>query len=63
MNAFLERPTKGEWPCLWIAWRRRCQAYVEVREQGRIVSTAVIIAVAVNADGRREAWARRCQAA
>jgi len=28
--------------------------YVKVRQNGRIVSVAVIVAVAVNSDGRRE---------
>jgi transposase-like protein len=49
VNAFLERPIEGEWPYLWID-----ATYVQVREQGRIVSTAVIIATGVNTDGRRE---------
>ena len=49
VGAFLERPIEGEWPYLWID-----ATYVKVREGGRIVSVAVIIAVAVNTDGRRE---------
>ncbi len=49
VNASLARPIEGEWPYLWID-----ATYVHVREQGRIVSTAVIIATAVNTDGRRE---------
>jgi transposase-like protein len=48
-QAFLERPFEGEWPYLWID-----ATYVKVRQAGRIVSVAVIIAVAVNTDGRRE---------
>ena len=47
--AFLNRPLEGEWPYLWLD-----ATYVKVREQGRIVSVAVIVAVAVNNDGRRE---------
>jgi len=47
--AFLDRPLEGEWPYLWLD-----ATYVKVREQGRIVSVAVIVAVAVNSDGRRE---------
>jgi putative transposase len=47
--ASLARPIEGAWPYLWID-----ATYVQVREQGRIVSTAVIIATAVNTDGRRE---------
>jgi putative transposase len=49
VNAFLSRPIEGSWPYLWID-----ATYVKVREAGRIVSVAVIIAVAVNTDGRRE---------
>ena len=37
------------WPYLWID-----ATYVKLREAGRIVSVAVIIAVAVNTDGQRE---------
>jgi putative transposase len=49
VNAFLERPIEGDWPYLWID-----ATYVKVRQDGRIVSVAVIVAVGVNADGRRE---------
>src|SRR6201999_2096672 len=49
VNAFLTRPLEGEWPYVWID-----ATYVKAREAGRIVSTATIIAVGVNTDGRRE---------
>src|SRR3954447_15277205 len=49
VNAFLNRPLEGEWPYVWID-----ATYVKAREGGRIVSTATIIAVGVNTDGRRE---------
>jgi putative transposase len=49
VKAFLSRPIEGDWPYLWID-----ATYVKVRESGRIVSAAVIVAVGVNADGRRE---------
>lgn len=48
-HAFLDRPIEGDWPYLWID-----ATYVKVRQNGRIVSVAVIIAVGVNNDGRRE---------
>jgi putative transposase len=54
VTAFLERPLEGEWPYLWLAGERRSPAYLKVREGGRIVSVAAIIAVAVDTDGRRE---------
>jgi len=49
VQAFLNRPIEGDWPYLWLD-----ATYMKVREQGRIVSVAVIVAVAVNSDGRRE---------
>ena len=49
VGAFLNRPIEGDWPYLWID-----ATYVKVREAGRIVSVAVIIAVGVNTDGVRE---------
>ena len=49
VNAFLTRPLEGDWPYLWID-----ATYVKVRQASRIVSVAVIIAVAVNTDGVRE---------
>lgn len=49
VDAFLARPIEGEWPYLWID-----ATYLKVRDGGRIVSTAAIIAVGVNTDGRRE---------
>ena len=49
VKAFLERPIEGDWPYLWID-----ATYIKVRQNGRIVSVAVIVAVGANADGRRE---------
>ena len=49
VQAFLSRPIEGDWPYLWID-----ATYVKVRQNGRIVSVAVIVAVGVNSDGRRE---------
>ena len=49
VKAFLGRPIEGEWPYRWID-----ATYLKVRRGGRIVSVAVIIAVGVNGDGRRE---------
>jgi len=49
VQAFLTRPLEGAWPYLWLD-----ATYIRVRENGRIISRAVIIAVAVNEDGRRE---------
>jgi putative transposase len=49
VKAFLDRPIEGEWRYLWID-----ATYLKVRRGGRIVSVATIIAIGVNADGRRE---------
>ena len=49
VKAFLDRPIEGDWPYLWID-----ATYVKQRDAGRIVSAAVIVAVGVNGDGRRE---------
>ena len=49
VNTFLNRPLEGDWSYLWLD-----ATYVKLRQAGRIVSVAVIIAVGVNDDGRRE---------
>ncbi len=49
VKAFLDRPLEGEWPYVWLD-----ATYVKVRRNNRIVSVAVIVAVGVNGDGRRE---------
>jgi putative transposase len=48
VNAFLDRPIDGEWPYLWLD-----ATYLKVRDGGRIVSVAAIIAVAVTIEARR----------
>ena len=49
VRPFLGRPIEGDWPYIWLD-----ATYVKVRRAGRIVSTAVVIAIGVNGDGRRE---------
>jgi putative transposase len=49
VTAFLERPLEGDWPYLWLD-----ATYVKVRQSGRVVSAAIIVAVGANSDGRRE---------
>jgi transposase-like protein len=49
VNAFLTRPIEGDWPYVWLD-----ATYIKVRRDHRIVSAAVIVAVGVNTDGRRE---------
>lgn len=49
VNGFLNRPIEGEFPYVWLD-----ATYIKSRQGGRILSTATIIAVGVNTDGRRE---------
>ena len=49
VRTFLNRPIEGEWPYVWLD-----ATYVKARRDHRIVSVAVIVAVGVNSDGRRE---------
>jgi putative transposase len=49
VQAFLTRPIEGEWPYVWLD-----ATYVKARRGHHIVSVAVIVAVGVNTDGRRE---------
>jgi transposase-like protein len=49
VNSFLDRRIEGDWPYLWLD-----ATYLKVRENGRIVSVAAIIATAVNTEGTRE---------
>lgn len=49
VDAFLNRPLEGKWPYLWLD-----ATYLRVRQGGRVVSIAAIIACGVNQDGRRE---------
>ena len=49
VGAFLTRPLEGDWPYIWLD-----ATYVKARRDHRIVSVAVIVAVGVNTDGRRE---------
>jgi putative transposase len=49
VKGFLNRLITGEWAYLWLD-----ATYLKVREGGRVVSVAAIIAVGVNQDGRRE---------
>ncbi len=49
VKPFLGRPIEGDWPYVWLD-----ATYVKVRQAGRIVSIAMVIAIGVNSDGRRE---------
>lgn len=49
VNAFLSRPQEGAWPNVLLD-----ETYGKTRDGVRIGGRAVMIAVAVNEDGRRE---------
>jgi putative transposase len=49
VKPFLGRAIEGDWPYVWLD-----ATYVKARQAGRIVSVAVVIAIGVNSDGRRE---------
>lgn len=49
VNGFLERELPGRWPYLWLD-----ATYLKARDGARVVNKAVVIAVGVNAEGRRE---------
>lgn len=49
VQAFLQRPLEGRWPFVWLD-----ATYVKVRDHGRVVSKACVVAVGVNTKGRRE---------
>ena len=49
VQTFLNRPIEGEWPYVWLD-----ATYVKARRDHHIVSVAVIVAVGVNTNGRRE---------
>jgi hypothetical protein len=53
VKAFLARPIEGDWPYLWID-----ATYVKVRQNGRIVSVAVIVALGQQCDPSWRAWQR-----
>lgn len=54
VREFLGRPLEGEFPYLWLDG-----TYVKVRDGGRIVSKAAILAVGLSSEGRREVLGMR----
>jgi transposase-like protein len=49
VEAFRQRPLEGEYPYLWLDAK-----HVKVRDRGRVVSKAVVVAYAVHQSGVRE---------
>jgi transposase-like protein len=49
VERFRTRRLEGEYPYLWLD-----ATFVKVRDAGRVVSMAVVLAIGVNADGQRE---------
>jgi len=55
VDRFLSRQLSGEWPYLWLD-----ATYLKSREDGHVVTRAVIVAVGVNQEGRREILGLAC---
>jgi len=49
VNAFLDRPLEGQYKHVWLD-----ATYLKVRENHRVPSKAVVIAIGLNKDGKRE---------
>ncbi len=49
VERFRSRPLEGKYPYVWLD-----ATFVKAREQGRVVSQAIVIAIGVNAEGMRE---------
>ncbi len=49
VERFRQRPLVGTYPYVWLD-----ATFVKVRDGGRVVSKAVVLAIGVNADGQRE---------
>lgn len=49
VKEFLARPLEGEFPYVWLD-----ATYLKVRDGGRIVSKAAVIAIGLSSEGRRE---------
>src|SRR4026209_2266579 len=49
VERFRGRPLEGSYPYVWLD-----ATFVKARDDGRVVGTAVVIAIGVNGDGRRE---------
>jgi len=49
IDSFLTRPINGYWPYLWLD-----ATYIKSRENGQVVSNAVVIAVGASSEGHRD---------
>ena len=55
VKKFLSRALKGTWVYLWLD-----ATYLKSREDGQVESTAVVVAVGANTEGRREVLGLAC---
>jgi len=55
VKSFLSRELSGEWPYLWLD-----ATYLKSRENGHVVTRALVVAVGVNEEGRREVLGLAC---
>ena len=55
VKSFLTRELSGEWPYVWLD-----ATYLKSRENGHVVTRAVVVAVGANEEGRREILGLAC---
>ena len=55
VQCFLKRELVGQWPYLWLD-----ATYLKSRENGHVASRALVVAVGVNQEGRREVLGLSC---
>ena len=55
VHGFLKRELTGQWPYVWLD-----ATYLKSRENGHVVTRALVVAVGVNQEGRREVLGIAC---
>ena len=55
VQSFLRRELTGQWPYVWLD-----ATYLKSRENGHVVTRALVVAVGVNQEGRREVLGLAC---
>ena len=55
VQSFLKRELTGQWPYVWLD-----ATYLKSRENGHVVTRALVVAVGVNQEGRREVLGLAC---
>lgn len=55
VQSFLKRAIEGQWPYVWLD-----ATYLKSRDNGHVVSRAIVVAVGANQEGRREVLGIAC---